>query len=155
MLIHTQLSCPSLFPQVSTAHIHRASPRCLLPFHLLPIHGQQLIQFGEELRGCRAVILLAQDESDSLCGRRDCRSENTAVKHWLHHPEERAAPSSSSIPKAAGLPFHIFSGHLPCLSPTSRQKEIQALLSSFGSKLYLSSPEGQRYSSVWCVTKNL
>lgn len=150
MPIHTQLSCPPLFPQVSTAHIHHASPRCLLPFHLLPINGQQLIQFGEELRGCWAVILLAQDESDSLCGRRDCRSENTAIKHWLHHPEECVALSSSSVPKAAGLPFHIFSGHLPCLSPISRQKETKALLSSFGSISQLSTTLRKDSAPVLC-----
>lgn len=101
--------------------VSHASPCCLLPLHLLPIHSQQLIQFGEELRGCWAVILLAQDESDTFCRRRDCGSENAVIKHGLHNPEESVARNSSSVPEAVGLPVHIFSGHLACwasLMPT-------------------------------------
>ena len=111
---HRQESCPALVSPRQPCTLSYGSPRCLLPLHLLTIHGQQLIQFREELRGRWAVILLAQDESDAFCGGRDCRSENTVVKHWLDNPEESVTPSSSSVPGADGLPFHIFSGHLPC-----------------------------------------
>lgn len=42
----------------------RSLPGCLLPFQLLPVHGQKLVQLGEELRRRRAIILLAKDEAD-------------------------------------------------------------------------------------------
>lgn len=97
-------------PRASAAVSH-ASPRCLLPLHLLSVHSQQLIEFSEELRRRRTVIFLSQDEPDAFCSRRDCRSENTVVKDWLINPEESVASSSSSLPKIIGFPFHSFSGH--------------------------------------------
>lgn len=122
------LPCPC-FPGSVLHTVSHASPGCFLPLHLLPIHGQQLIQFREELRGSWAVILLSQDESDAFCSRRDCRSENTVVKHWLDDPEESGAPGSSSLPKVTGFPFHIFSGHLSCWAsqiPNLRPKRNQS-----------------------------
>lgn len=65
----------------------RSLPGRLLPLHLLSIHRQQLIQLSEELRGRRAVILLAEDEADSLSCRRDCgERKNTAVHRLAMMP---------------------------------------------------------------------
>ena len=148
---YSQGSCPVPVSLAQSCTLSHASPRRLLPLHLLPIHGQQLIQFREELRGCWAVILLAQDESDAFCGRRDCRSENTAVKHRLDNPEQSVAPRSSSVPRAGGLPFHMFSGHLPrqaSLVPNLKTKGIQGLLYAFGSERCLSSPPRSRRTEL-------
>lgn len=47
-----------------TEHCH--SPGRFLPLHLLPVHREQLVQLGEELRGWGGIVLLAQDEPDPL-----------------------------------------------------------------------------------------
>lgn len=134
--------------------ISHASPCSLLPLHLLPIHGQQLIQFSEELRRCWAVIFLSQDESNALCGWRDCRSENTVVKHWLDNPEESVTSGSSSLSKIIGLLIYIFGGHLSCqgsLMFNLNQQRNQTLSLFLWSKVYLSSLSLSRTALQCCV----
>lgn len=135
--------------QHCTHSISHVSPGCLLPFHLLSIHSQQLIEFSEELRRCWAVIFLSQDESDTFCGRGDCRSENTVVKHWLENPEESGASGSSSLPKIIGLPFHILSGH-----PLSEQIKASSLCAWEPNCVSALHPF-QKDRSLWFMRKTL
>lgn len=92
-----QCSCPSLWGWRRTN-----SPCGLLPFHLLSIDGQKLVQLCEELRGCRAVIFLSEDEADAFGSGGDCRGENTAV-NGLRDDQGRAAPLLPLLPKAIQL----------------------------------------------------
>ena len=64
------------------------SPGRLLPFHLLPVHRQKLVQLCKELRRWWAIVLFSQDKSDPLSWR-NCRKHSCQSLHKILISSER------------------------------------------------------------------